>query len=660
VINGLHQEVCKPRGPIVEPGTVRHFSSWGRAMERLCTAAPAIDQSHRLQQRLAQNLPVAFFPGDSLALELELFVLHAVRARLGLKDHDPLTRETLKNANLAPIYVIARESPCAGQPTVATVRRFLDETPNQELRLIFRQKTCRVVAGRHLSPGIDVRELGSRATTVLRDVENSGGFLVACAEHAAATLDILDIERFVVGRAEDPFAAGLLGVAEGEGFVQWLPAGLRFTLAYPTPVQTGKSLAQTLESKRFARLCSELGEGAVLSAIHADAAERGSPVERVLDALESGASDALPPVEQRAVGGVYDDGHPWSGNVARLRSGVDPLRYRITSSDAGPITVSEFVRRFEADSKQSARIAWNGGYILNAELVGKLGLSESYIGSPLGLIISDGRVLCPPLYGKPAFVVSADGRLSIRRVSAAGGLRVRCGGDSIEFGADAYDPETAPDGACYYDLLFSDDSFPGQGRTLVRLAGTRIMEIVHTKPGEDVTVFPVGLTLSFPPGTLPDSFEVGGELEIELPALDEIAQAVEAGPLLVEDGDVRIDMEGEGRKTENSIRTQAARLDYLDMRGPKIAVGLDKKGALIVLTVNGRIRESVGATHSDMAEIMRSLGAVSAMGFDPGGSSTLVVGHEAINISPYNPDYERNVWSMRPQPRGVSNVVIGH
>ena len=104
----------------------------------------------------------------------------------------------------------------------------------------------------------------------------------------------------------------------------------------------------------------------------------------------------------------------------------------------------------------------------------------------------------------------------------------------------------------------------------------------------------------------------------------------------------------------------SGRIDYLDMRGPKIAVGLDAERNLTVLTVNGRIRESVGATHVDMAEIMQSLGVGSAMGFDPGGSSTLVVGRETVNISPYNPDYERNVYALPPEPRGVANVVIGY
>jgi len=130
--------------------------------------------------------------------------------------------------------------------------------------------------------------------------------------------------------------------------------------------------------------------------------------------------------------------------------------------------------------------------------------------------------------------------------------------------------------------------------------------------------------------------------------------------MLVEDGEVCIDMEKEGWKTKNSIRTQAARLDFTDMRGPKIAAGIDAEGRLSVLTVNGRIRESVGATHYDMANILREQGIVKAMGFDPGGSSTLVVGGRVLNISPYNHRYEENIYSLPPEPRAVANAVLGY
>jgi exopolysaccharide biosynthesis protein len=121
-----------------------------------------------------------------------------------------------------------------------------------------------------------------------------------------------------------------------------------------------------------------------------------------------------------------------------------------------------------------------------------------------------------------------------------------------------------------------------------------------------------------------------------------------------------IDMEEEGWTSINSIRTQAARLDYIDMRGPKIAAGTDENGNLLVVAINGRIRESVGATHVDMAHILMELGMEKAMGFDPGGSSTLVAGKKVLNISPYNRAYEKNIYSLPPQPRAVSNAVIGY
>ncbi len=78
-----------------------------------------------------------------------------------------------------------------------------------------------------------------------------------------------------------------------------------------------------------------------------------------------------------------------------------------------------------------------------------------------------------------------------------------------------------------------------------------------------------------------------------------------------------------------------------------------------MLAVNGRIRESVGATHIDMANILKDQGMQKAMGFDPGGSSTLCVNGEIMNISPYNKGYEEDIYALPPEPRFVSNIVLG-
>ena len=81
-------------------------------------------------------------------------------------------------------------------------------------------------------------------------------------------------------------------------------------------------------------------------------------------------------------------------------------------------------------------------------------------------------------------------------------------------------------------------------------------------------------------------------------------------------------------------------------------------GSIVVAAVNGRIRESVGATHEDLARILIEQGAVSAMGFDPGGSATLIAAGRQLNVSPYNPAYEENHLSLPPCPRFVGNGIL--
>ena len=142
-------------------------------------------------------------------------------------------------------------------------------------------------------------------------------------------------------------------------------------------------------------------------------------------------------------------------------------------------------------------------------------------------------------------------------------------------------------------------------------------------------------------------------------AWEDAVYAVEAGPLLIDGGKVAVDMEVEGWNRKASIRIQAARLDRLDLRGPKIGVGLTSDGSVVVVTVNGRTRDSVGSSWGELAGILLKRGAATAMGFDPGGSTTLVTHGVQRNISPYNKDYEKDPYTLPPQARGVTNAVLG-
>ena len=572
--------------------------------------------------------------------------------------HDELSAERLSGVDsLALITIIERREASPGGVNADALEKYLASGADRELEYLYQRGICRVVACDQLSVGIDFRQLGEEALNALVAIRDAGGFVVALCEQAAMTTDGVRLERYHIGTAADPLTANILGIPQGAGYVQWAPAGLRSTLAYPTPVQTAKGLSETLRGRRFQRLGKSLGEDMVLKTLSDDAERSGSPVEVVLARLASSHHCPRGAVEYQALNGVYADGCPWSGVIATLVTNR-PVHYAILSSKKGNQTVPEFVRQFNQSSRRRARFAWNGGYILNAELVGKLGLPASYIGSPLGLIVSRGRVLSPPLFDKPAFVVGKDRSLSIRRVSCVGGLRAKAVRAGIELGPESRNPVIPGDAPCFYDLLYAGVTLQGDGRTIVRLVGNRIIEVRKTGPGEEVPILPVGLVFSFPPGALPTDWKKGLALTLEISGLSEVEAAVEAGPMLLENGEICIDMESEGWKTHNSIVTQAARLDYLDMRGPKIAIGLDRESKLTGLAVNGRIRESVGATHLEMAEILQRGEIRNAMGFDPGGSATLVVGTEPLNISPYNRDYERNVYALPPQPRAVANAIV--
>ena len=232
----------------------------------------------------------------------------------------------------------------------------------------------------------------------------------------------------------------------------------------------------------------------------------------------------------------------------------------------------------------------NGGYILNPELVGKLGLSEQYIGSPLGLLVLNGQIQCPPLFNKPAFLIYKDGSIDIEKVKCNQGFMIQKGKEQLEFPAMGYNT-LLDDVPCFYDLFHEEQEIIANGQVVVRLAGTTVKEIIKTKKGQTVPIIPVGVTLCIPEALFSDQiFTVEAPVDLILTTQgdkgiqwNEIAYAIEAGPMLLEKGECVIDMNAEGWKTQHSIRTQAARLDFTDMRGPKIAIGIDDKGVLKVL-----------------------------------------------------------------------------
>ncbi|APZ45398.1 hypothetical protein BW723_03365 [Polaribacter reichenbachii] len=673
LVNMIYSDVFKPKNLPDLTLAPQFFADWELALFQLTNSKfLGIDDRKTLTEKLKQNIPKGYFPGRFIKHELEYFVLQPIRAQLKLKIEEELTKEVLleKASTLQKIYIFIHEPRITKWFSNANIKEYLESGKEPELGLLFKTGIVEIIETKQWSEGVHFPQMGPKAIKILREIKEAEGFIITNGEYAAMMTDIIEIDHFHIGKVDHNMTAKIMGIPKDSGFIQFVPAAVRTTLAYPTPIQTAKDFDTILKGDLFKKLKNQLGEKELLNMISQDAIENGTPIakllEQILQNLNSEKTEEK--VKSSFAGGVYEDGMPWSGVLAEIDTKKHNWKFAAHIANKEPKNVPALIKEHQKKSGNTKNIelAWNGGYILNPELVGKLGLPETYIGSPLGLLIMNNKVFCPPLFNKPAFIIYKNGDIDIRKVNCKAGFIIKGKQAKLTFDKKNYNKHNSKE-PCFYDLSYTENTISADGNIIVRIAGNKVKEIIETKDKEQISIIPVGITLSIPKNDFKvDMFKIGSPLDIELlePLTNpynwkEISYAIEAGPMLIDDGKQILNMEEEGWKTTNSIKTQAARLDFTDMRGPKIAVGITKTGKLMVLMVNGRIRESVGATHLDMVDILLKYGMHKAMGFDPGGSSTLVVNNEIMNISPYNKNYEKNIYALPPEPRFVANAILG-
>ena len=75
---------------------------------------------------------------------------------------------------------------------------------------------------------------------------------------------------------------------------------------------------------------------------------------------------------------------------------------------------------------------------------------------------------------------------------------------------------------------------------------------------------------------------------------------------------------------------------------PRTAIGQRADGAILLLVVDGRQATSLGASFSDLQDIMLQYGAVNASAMDGGTSTQMYYNGEVIN-KPYSPTGPRTL-----------------
>lgn len=243
----------------------------------------------------------------------------------------------------------------------------------------------------------------------------------------------------------------------------------------------------------------------------------------------------------------------------------------------------------------------------------------AYYGVPLGLIIKNGQLVSPPIYGRTAFGVDKDGKMYIDRVDLEATLYIK----GRKYDLTGFNrPRHADDLVLYAPSYSSTTETNEWGLEAVINDGrvTAINKGNTTIPDDGWVLSAHGKYKS-----VIENLEVGDKLYLSMHLTPDwlqkgIVEGLGGGPRLVKDG--RVHITGKEEKFQP---------DVLYSRAPRTAVGITEDNRLIMLVVDGRSRYSIGMTLEELANTMIELGAVQAMNLDGGASSTLVIGDKVYN-----------------------------
>jgi exopolysaccharide biosynthesis protein len=292
-----------------------------------------------------------------------------------------------------------------------------------------------------------------------------------------------------------------------------------------------------------------------------------------------------------------------------------------------------------------------------------------FTGDPLGVCIVDGELVSEPAGNRVALAITKQRAVffDIPRLIAT--LTTASGAERPVAGINR--PRTSSEIVVYtsafgsysigsnggINLICTSEDLPIRVNTPIRLVVKEISRRpVSTPLPKDIVVVSAGGEAAL---FLESNVAIGDTVTVRFnikSANDsdwtDVVQAVGGGPWLLRDGKIWIDTVAEGFSVSG----------FEKAKHPRTAVGLTADNKLLLVTVDGRQTISAGISLPDLADLMKRLGAVSAINLDGGGSTTLSV--KGILINAPSGGVEREianailVFAPEPEVTPVSQLVI--
>ena len=299
----------------------------------------------------------------------------------------------------------------------------------------------------------------------------------------------------------------------------------------------------------------------------------------------------------------YINKKPIKINIVELNTNVNS-NLRIRPQIAGDKLNSKKTVRNIAQNK-GATIAINGGYF------------KPNTGVPLGALMIDRKVLTGEIFNRVGIAIFEENNNTSFKM------------EKIDFDIRAYtkrdviniDNINQPRMLSSYTLLYTQawgqysPIAPKNGLNAL-IVGNKIVKISK----EPIKFLSNSMVLSAPKNIILN-LDCKDDIYIDIKLQDELKNArhiIGAGPYLVKNGEIFLDI--------NEEKFQA-----ITGRNPRSAIGFKNDGTFIIVTIDGREKNSIGMTLKELAKLMKEIGCEYAMNFDGGSSSALYVDGNIVN-----------------------------
>lgn len=248
-------------------------------------------------------------------------------------------------------------------------------------------------------------------------------------------------------------------------------------------------------------------------------------------------------------------------------------------------------------------------------------------GDPIGLLIANGEWIRFPYQSRTSLLISRTGQLAMNRFGCRAVLTV----GSHTFGVDGLNEwlRGEGNGLKLITRRWGPTWAPGPGQMCLQVRGGMVTQVIRpsTTRGPEVTVPDDGFLVASQGdrnnillAAIPVGARVGFQAELQ-PDMAGVFDGIGGGPAILRGG-----------QWVDSGAAEGFGPDITAGRNPRTAVGITANGDLVLVVVDGRRPGySIGMTLRELAELMARLGALDAMAFDSGGSSTMVFNGQVVN-----------------------------